>query len=751
MLPAAPPPPPPAPSGNPDTRVRPPRPEAPDAEHVLIRSVTQEVDGVMRHMRGMVHIETNDMLLTADELDYNSESGDVSARGHVHFEHYARGEKMDCDRAEYNVETETGKFYEVSGTSAVRVNSRPGLLTTKNPFYFQGKWAERLKDRYILYDGFLTDCLLPRPWWRFKSPKFDVVPGERAIVRNGWFYVRGMPLVYTPYFYKSLRKEPRRSGFLLPTVGRSSVRGTVYNFGYYWAINRSYDINYRGRYFTQAGLDNHIDYRGYINQKTSFDGYVDGIKDTRGVTPDASGAAVVLHAKSQLGHGWEARGELNHLTSFAYRQFFTESFQEAVYSQTHSVGYVTKHWNDAGLYFVSQRNVQFQSTAPGDQISIRRFPEVNFIQREHQMQLAKHLPFWFSMDSTAGLLRRSQPAFQTRAFVDRFDFAPRVTTAVRLKQLEFIPSFGFRATGYGSSVDSKGTFTGQDVWRNSRDFSVDMVLPSLSRIFGAPRLLGFHEGDKLKHVIEPRVTYKYVTGIDNFAQLIRFDETDILTNTNQVEFSVVNRLYSKDKAGTVRDYLTWSLRYVRYMDPTFGGAITPGKRNVVDAALDLTGYAFLDGYRHSSPVVSALRLQSRVGLEWRSDYDPIDQRFVNQSLSVDSRIRWFFLSMGHSALKTNPVLAPSANQFRGTIGIGDSNRKGWSAGFSTYYDYRTGYLQYAQTQAVYNTDCCGVSVQYRRLNFGPGSALPARDEFRASFAISNIGSFGTLKRQERVF
>jgi len=49
---------------------------------------------------------------------------------------------------------------------------------------------------------------------------------------------------------------------------------------------------------------------------------------------------------------------------------------------------------------------------------------------------------------------------------------------------------------------------------------------------------------------------------------------------------------------------------------------------------------------------------------------------------------------------------------------------------------------------TYNSDCCGLSVQYRRFNFG---TRPGDDQFRVAFAIANIGSFGTLKRQERIF
>ena len=56
-------------------------------------------------------------------------------------------------------------------------------------------------------------------------------------------------------------------------------------------------------------------------------------------------------------------------------------------------------------------------------------------------------------------------------------------------------------------------------------------------------------------------------------------------------------------------------------------------------------------------------------------------------------------------------------------------------------------MQYAITQVTYNTDCCGVSVQWQRFN-----AVGRFDnQFRVAFAVANIGTFGTLKKQERIF
>ncbi len=506
-------------------------------------------------------------------------------------------------------------------------------MITQTPFYFQGKWAERLEDHYILHDGFMTDCVMPNAWWRMKGPKFEVIPGDHATSRSSWFYLKGMPLVYFPYFYKSLKKEPRSSGFLIPTIGNSSSRGYEIGAGYYWAINRNYDLTYRAQYYTLAGLLHHLDFRGDPAQKTYFDVLVDGVDDKRHLVPSASGVLILGHVTSDLGSGWLARGDLDYLTSFNFRQQYTESFNEAVSSQTHSVGFVTKHWSDFGVNLVAENNVNFLSITPGNDISIRKLPELEFNEREHEIDLGS-VPFWISFDSSAGLLRRSQNLFQTRQFVDRLDFAPRITTALHLSGIQIVPSFGIRETSYESSQASPGIFSGQNILRNSHDVSVDLILPSLERIFNAPNWIGA----KVKHVIEPRITYQYTGGIDNFNRIIRFDETDVLSNTNQVEFSLNNRLLAKDKNGTVTDFINWQLLYDRYFDPTFGGAIIPGQRNVIQSSLDLTGYGFLDGVRRSSPIVSAFRVQqARVGIEWRTDYDPLFHRLANSSLSVDGR------------------------------------------------------------------------------------------------------------------
>ena len=787
----------------PNKRIYKPRPNAPPAGAWYVSAVDQDAKGKVWHLRGHAEMENVNMLFRADQIDYNDETGDMQARGNIYFEQFERNEKIWADHMEYNTKTEKGKFYDVRGTTSPRIDTRPGMLTSLNPYYFQGKWAERADGRYVLYNGFLTNCRIPHPWWRLKGPRFVVVPQESAKAYRSVFLLRKFPLFYTPFFYKSLEKVPRRSGLLMPNIGHSSTRGFMAGLGAFWAINRSYDATYHVQDYTARGFAHHLQLRGKPTDKSDFDFLLFGVQDRGlqlpgGLPPIKQGGYTFsLAGKADLGDGWTARGFINYLSSFTFRDAFSDSFNESVFTEVNSVAFLNKDWSTYTLDTVVSRNQDFTSLeivetnpATGKQdtytnaVVIKKLPEVDLSSRDHQV--ADDLPVWYSFDSSAGLLSRSQPDFYcanlqpwqqgtvtgcpgptygTPTLVDRYatnllnsrvDFAPEITTVLRLGAFHLVPSLKVDETFYGqtqgpAAPDSAAYNDGflrvlpADYLRSAREFKMDFVPPSFARVFNRKSWLG----DKLKHVIEPRATYQYVTGIGNdFDKIIRFDETDVLSNTNQLTLSLTNRLYAK-RGDDVVEIFTWELAAARYFDPTFGGAIVSGQRNVLLGQLDVTPFTFLDGPRTYSPIVSALRIQPKwnISFDWRADYDPAQRRFVFSTVSADWRKGSYFVSVGQSESNSQPYLLSSENQLRASVGVGNQTRRGWNAAFVAIYDYKAASLIYAIGQATYNTDCCGFSVQIARSHWG------AFDEtqYRFAFAVANLGSFGTLKRQERLF
>jgi LPS-assembly protein len=83
------------------------------------------------------------------------------------------------------------------------------------------------------------------------------------------------------------------------------------------------------------------------------------------------------------------------------------------------------------------------------------------------------------------------------------------------------------------------------------------------------------------------------------------------------------------------------------------------------------------------------------------------------------------------------------------LGYGSPTKRGLSAAINGGYDTEFHLLQYAAGQMSYNWDCCGVSFEYRRF-FLP-SVSRNENRFGFAFTLANIGSFGNLKRRERLF
>ena len=724
-------------------------PASASSEEVIFLADSQTTEGPWRRLRGQVEVRRDDMILRADELDYNEQTAESEARGNVHFSHTGRKEDVYAARLSYNLRTESGTFYEVRGTVRSASQGGPRVLTTDEPFYFQGEVAHKAQDHYTIHNGFVTNCKLPSPWWTLRTARATIVPDRYAVLHRSVFRLRKIPLFYAPVYYKSLERTPRTSGFLTPNIGNSSRRGRVLGEEFFWAINRSYDLTAGGTWFSSRGFAHQITGRGRPTANSHFDAFWFAMND-RGVREGATrrkqgGRMFNLTGRTELGRGFRGVANINYLSSLEFRSAFTETFNEAIFSEVHSAAFVTKTFSDFFFSTAIIRTENFQTTQRDDTIVIRKVPSFEFNSREHEL-IGGAMPLYLTLDSAFDLLGRRQPGFSTRRLAERVDFFPRLSTRLAWKGFHLFPTFGARETYYGERLRPDGTVSGENFRRGAREFSLELTPPALARLLDGPRFLA----DRLKHVIEPKITYRYVSGVPDFQRVIRFDERDLLSNTNEVEISLIQRLYGKRQGGGARELVTLELWQRRYFDPTFGGALVPGQRNVFLSTVDLTPFAFADAPRRYSPVVSMLRLQPRwnYAIEWRSDYDPLRQKLVNSGVTADANFSNFSVSLGHYAVRSVSALSPNSNQLRAFVRYGSVNKRGWNTGFSTVYDYRIGIMQYPNTHVTYNTDCCGFSIEWRRFALG---TTRNENQFRLALSVANVGSFGNLKKQERMF
>jgi LPS-assembly protein len=772
-------------------------------DDVTIRAMTQEKEGSIYKLQGQAEIDYPPYILRADEMTYNSDTGRATADGHVVLEGGPYDEHVEASHAVYNLRSETGRFAHVRGTIGLKLQGSRMLLTSPNPFTFAGKSVDKTgPGHYIVHDGFVTTCRLKRPKWEFNARKAVVEAGANAQIYHATFRLEGVPIFYFPFATHPVERV-RQSGFSIPNIGRSSVKGNIIGESAYWAINRSMDLVLGTEYYSLRGWAPHAEFRARPGDSSFVDLNYYAVFD-KGIGPNhetkQGGQELRLEAADAFPDHLRGVANIDYLTSYVYRLAFNEVFTQAVNSEVKSQAFLSHTTDGYFSNFLIDRYQNFESTTAGDVVSILHAPSFDFSGVDRQVGRS---PFYWSYDAAADGLSRSEPLsssapaakFRTGT-TGRFDLNPRLSLPLLFRGWSFRPELSLHDTFYSRRLVSSGATeeaVGNAINRKAVEGSVEVRPPTLERVFGKEFL-----GRKWKHVVEPSAVYRYVTGVNNFDQILRFDERDILSDTNEVEYGLVNRLYAKrvsrkpEKCGPegipglaiggevqspipwerqslppeaacqsapeVREVVTWELAQKYYLDPTFGGALVPGTRNVLTATADLTGIAFLTDARHLSPLISRLHIQasSRSDAEWDLDYD-IKKGHINASTAIfNYHLGPVTLGGGGAFLLTAGEFVPNAptptpirfDQLRLLLGYGHPNKRGFTGAINAGYDAHVGFLQYASVQTAYNWDCCGVNIEYRRFALG---SVRNENQFRFTFALANIGALGNLRRQERLF
>lgn len=739
------------------------RPAAPPPSSDIVEIVadSQQKAGNVYLLRGKVEIRYRGMTLHADEVTYDEKARTVEARGHVVFER--DDDRLEAEEGHYNLSTGQGSFEHVEGTVGVAPHPTNEHLVTTNPFYFKAERAVRRSDAsYLVEHGWVTNCQPGRPKWRLRAARARIRPQKDVRVYRSTFVLGGVPILYSPFASLSIAPRPRQSGFLWPGFGNDSLRGTTVGDSYFWAINPHADLTLGAQFFNQGGWTQSLDFRARPSADSTLEvryfGSVAGKlnrtqRQRRNLAVNQSGKFAYIYGVAPLPHGFRGVLDITHLSSLAFRLGFAETFNEAVISEIHANAFAT---NNPGAFYFNGffgRYENFLQAQPQRSVSLLTAPGIEFGTRPRLVGKGWRQPIYFSFDSQVGGMRRDEPRYRTPDLVQRYEVYPRVSLPLSLgRYFRLTPTFGVRASRYGARVVDDPSLPGgkrvlnQPLRRVTEEVSVDLRFPSFQRIFERGQR-------RYKHVVEPEVTYRYVNGVRGFQQFLRFDDHDIITDTHEIEYGLTQRLFGKEtgEGGHVRELLSWRVSQKYYFDPNFREALRPGARNLFAALNSLTPFAFADGPRRFSPIISTLRVTpgGRYDTDFRFDYDPVKHLLLNTRLSVGARLaEQVRFSVSHFVTHNRDLLQPRSNQIRLLLSYGALNRHGFNSAFAVAWDLRAHFLPNTVAQMSYNWDCCGVAFSYRRLGLG---LLRSQNEYRFAFTIANVGSFGTIRKQERLF
>jgi hypothetical protein len=261
--------------------------------------------------------------------------------------------------------------------------------------------------------------------------------------------------------------------------------------------------------------------------------------------------------------------------------------------------------------------------------------------------------------------------------------------------------------------------------------------PTFSRVFDTP---GNFYSERYKHVIGPEVQWTYRTRIDEFGQIPFFDGHDRIPGTNQVRYSLVQRLYAKRPGGSGKpepyEFLSWRLSQTYYVQ--LGASIADPQYS--SGFRDETGAP-----SHWSPVQSSLIFRPSLNFSTNFDFEYDTNFKLFRRLTVSNNLaypRVLFQATYSRAKRTavnpeNRVL--SYHTIRGgTRVVVWPNRIAIDG--SADYDFLQKELIQTTARLRYDVQCCGFQFEMVNSRYRD----PPDREFRFSIELANIGSMGNF-------
>lgn len=709
-----------------------PLPASPDAKRAVIESdAPQTRDGDLYTATGNVVLTYGDHTLRADAVTYNAATHEATATGHVSLTGGDNREEIHASHGNYNVQTETGRFYDVAGSVEMRASSSTpqqtqgtaGLLTggshlpgyqTSNPMIFTGRiLAKTGPEDYTVYDGSVTSCLLPRPDWLLTAHRITL-NNSQAKASGSTFHLLGLPILFLPYVTHPTDTDQRQSGVLIPELSYSSASNNTGSKGItigdqaYIALGRSQDLTVGLLFYSLRGFSENATYRARGPGDDFFNVHFSALQDrgfyapytttVKGVTTttelynNQGGQDITAAFRKRINPHTRLIVDSEYLSSYIYREVFTNNFNQAVSSDITSTLYLMHEHNNLAMDIRADRyqGLKVVPIGPtqGAEVKIFHAPSIDLTGLDHRLA---NTPLLWDVRASATGVKRIQPNFTSSGMVERLDMRPEIVLPLHGGGWNVLASAAVEDTYYSRSRKEPYTANARPIElttpinRASIEMKVDIRPPVLERDFQVPARLQKVFGTTMRHTIEPSITYKNVHGVDNFLGILRFDDLDLLSDTDELEYGVLQHLYFRPRAkkpvalppgcaasakaaeedtGDAADpqqptldangipvatakapdqptrthkhddpcaqpverprqqeWFSWQLAQKHFFAQNFGGAVINTRRNIFDTTLDFSGIAFLTEPRSISPLKSRLRLRTSSHTDAEWDFD----------------------------------------------------------------------------------------------------------------------------------
>lgn len=341
-------------------------------------SLTHEKENDIYLADGNVMVLWNDGILIAETISLNGTTNEAVAVGGVRL--VKGGSVVNCDRLSVNLQTEKGEV--INGN----------LFDRRTNFRIHGERIEKLgRDEYRFDHGIFTTCDGDLPSWKFSADDLDVTLEEFAYGKNTLFYVKDIPVLYTPYILFPVKRE-RQTGFLIPRIGNSSKKGFFLGIPFYWAVSPSQEVLLGLDVQTKRGVGLAVDYNWLRPRESHGKSHGYYIYDFK---KDKGRGNLALQIQEWIAPSLALKSDIDLVTDRDFfRDFADESgrYNRQILDSSISL---SKNWQSTSLA-AETRYVQ-DVEAPGNSRTLQKLPDIRFSAMHWKI---KDLPLYLGLDSS---------------------------------------------------------------------------------------------------------------------------------------------------------------------------------------------------------------------------------------------------------------------------------------------------------------------------------------------------------------
>jgi LPS-assembly protein len=550
------------------------------ADHV------QSPDQTIYHLTGNVKTIRADQELHADIADYNSDTTDYDARGHVHYQEY--NQMLSADHIVGNTSNSTAV---ASGNVRFQMLDSHGNGTAA-----RGQMIDENLNRYSV--ATYSTCDIGRHIWEIRAKKIDTDQNVgRGVARDATMNIYGVPFFYTPYMSFPLNSD-RQSGFLYPYFEHTGYAGYQFRIPYYLNLAPNYDATLIPRYYSLRGAMLSGQAR-YLFPKTNgefdFEFLPNDLYNDQKITPqsiDTQGQQRYLIKFTNWTALWP-QWTINTNIEHASDQNYLHDFGDDLFTISTALLYSSIYLNGSGNWWsASIGGDMWQNVDPSEPNSVepyKRLPRAAFNM---------DIPFWRWYD--IGMTSEAV-SFHKYDSVEgsRLDLYPYIDADFQGASWFFRPKLAYRYTDYSldagyrnfsySTTTATGTTTTYPFTQSNPSRSLPIISLDQGLIFDRSTSMF---GSNYTQTLEPRLYYLYVpyrnqNNLPLFdTSAIPFDDwmlfapnqyagADRQMNANNLTAAVTTRFL--DDGGVQR--LTATFGQIRYFTPQLVQAPGSGPTN----------------------------------------------------------------------------------------------------------------------------------------------------------------------------